>query len=141
MKSNTIKKILGIIFLKYLLGILMNDKNRKLEKDISILVDFTNLYCSSVHKKNEKEVVWFNGTLGNYLNKYGLILCRDCKNTLAHGVAKRILCPYSPKPACKRCPTNCYRSSYREKMKEIMKFSGLLLIKKGRLNYIFKYFF
>lgn len=119
----------------------MNIKISRFQKDIPILVDFTSLYCNEKHKEREKEKFFYEGILGNYLNRYDLSLCKDCKNTLAHGVAKRILCPYNPKPPCKKCPTPCYRKGYREKMREIMKFSGMQFIKKGRLNYIFKYFF
>ncbi len=116
-------------------------KNLKLQKDISILLDFTSLYCNEKHKEREKEKIFYEGILGSYLNRYDLFLCKDCRNTLANGVAKRILCPYKPKPPCKKCKTPCWPKGYREKMREIMKFSGLYFIKKGRLNYIFKYFF
>lgn len=118
-----------------------NYNERKLLKDISVLADFTSAYCREKHASNEKEKLNLKGRLGEILNNYNIRLCRDCKNTLLHGCAKRLICPYDPKPACKKCPTPCYRNGYREKMREIMKFSGLFFIKKGKISYIFKYFF
>lgn len=118
-----------------------NGKDEIILKDIEVLVNFTSIFCEKNHYKNNKRFLKLNGFLGDYLNKYNLNLCKDCQNTLLHGVSKRILCPYNPKLACKKCPTMCYRNGYREKMKQIMKFSGLYFIKKGKFNYIFKYFF
>lgn len=118
-----------------------NFMEKRILKDISVLANFTGIYCQKNHFLKEKEKIILNGIMGNYLNGYNLILCKDCKNTLLHGCAKRILCPYDPKPQCKNCPTLCYRDGYREKMREIMRFSGIYFIKKGKINYIFKYFF
>lgn len=118
-----------------------NLKDQSIIKDIATLINFTNVFCEKKHLSVPKKFLKLNGFLGDYLNKYNLILFKDCQNTLMHGVAKRILCPYEPKPACKRCPTMCYRNGYREKMKKIMKYSGFYFIKKGKLSYIYKYFF
>lgn len=118
-----------------------NFKEKKIFKDISILANFTSAYCFENHFFEEKQNISLKGTLGDFLNGYNLKLCKNCKNTLLHGCAKRLLCPYNPKPACKKCPTPCYRNGYREKMVEIMKFSGLYFIKKGKIGYIFKYLF
>lgn len=118
-----------------------NKIEKKMSKDISILAKFTEAFCRENHKFKNKEVLNLKGDLGNILNQYNLFLCKDCKKTLLHGSAKRLLCPFNPKPSCKKCPSPCYRNGYREKMKEIMRFSGIYFIKKGKINYIFKYLF
>lgn len=124
----------------------MFDKNhrknlKKLKKDISILSLFTEIYCKNLHREREKNPVRGNGILKDFSGEISKFLCRDCERLLLHSVTKRLLCPYEPKPACKKCPTPCYSDRFREKMREVMRFSGAYLIKKGRLDYIFKYFF
>ncbi|MEJ5165567.1 MAG: nitrous oxide-stimulated promoter family protein [Thermoanaerobaculia bacterium] len=118
-----------------------NLKEKRILKDISVLANFTSAYCRENHKDFEKKILNLKGPLGKFLNEYSLKLCKNCEKTLLHGCAKRILCPYDPKPQCKNCPTPCYRNGYREKMREIMRFSGLYFIKKGKISYIFKYMF
>ncbi len=115
-------------------------KRDKILKDIYLLSKFTETFCLENHN-GEKALLNLKGILGDYLNGYKLKVCDECKRVLLHGVAKRLLCPYDPKPPCKKCPTPCYRKGYREKMREIMKFSGMYFIKKGKLSYVFKYFF
>ena len=40
------------------------------------------------------------------------------------------LCPYGPeKPTCADCPIHCYRSEPRERMREIMRYSGPRMLK------------
>ncbi len=112
----------------------------KILKDIEVLAKFTEAFCLENHR-GEKAPLNLKGILGEHLNNYKLKVCENCKRVLLHGVAKRLLCPYDPKPPCKKCPTPCYRKGYREKMREIMKFSGMYFIKKGKLSYVFKYFF
>ena len=45
------------------------------------------------------------------------------------------------KPMCKKCSTHCYAPSYQEKIREVMKFSGLYLIRHGRLDLLAHYLF
>jgi hypothetical protein len=40
---------------------------------------------------------------------------------------------------CKKCHTQCYNRNYREKVREVMRFSGPYLIKRGRLDLIYHY--
>lgn len=48
--------------------------------------------------------------------------CRDLEN-YAHARLERCLFGES-KPACKKCTVHCYKSDYRLKMQEVMRFSG-----------------
>lgn len=53
----------------------------------------------------------------------------------------RLRCPLDLKPVCKHCPVPCYRPGYREQAREIMRFSGKYLMRRGRLDLLRHYFF
>ena len=90
----------------------------KKAKDIKTLTSFVEIYCKGNHRGDK-----IDGKL-----------CTECDRLLKHGVAKLLLCSYDPKPKCKDCSTHCYASGYRERIKKVMKFSGIYLIKRGRLD-------
>lgn len=52
-------------------------------------------------------------------------LCNECSELLVYAQKKLEYCPFSnDKPACNKCPIHCYRRDMREKVKEVMRFSG-----------------
>ena len=52
-------------------------------------------------------------------------LCADCSGILDYAHDKLDNCPYGiEKPACDNCPIHCYRKDEKEKIREIMRFSG-----------------
>ena len=57
-----------------------------------------------------------------------------------HGVKKRLACPLDPKPTCKSCHIHCYTPEQRQKIREIMAYSGRRMIMRGRLDYLWHYF-
>jgi hypothetical protein len=59
-----------------------------------------------------------------------------------YAVARRIKCPLeAEKPTCKHCRIHCYSKVNLDKVKEIMAYSGKKLMLRGRLDYIWHYFF
>jgi len=119
----------------------MNDKQeRAVKKDISTLASFFQIYCSGVHGSKDKEKVEGRGILKKYFERQ-LLLCVECQRHFYYAAVKRILCPYFPKPACKKCPAICYSDGHRQFMRKMMRFSGKYLITRGRIDLIFKYFF
>jgi hypothetical protein len=54
---------------------------------------------------------------------------------------RRLRCPLEEKPACKHCQVHCFKPGHREKVREIMRFSGQYLIWRGRLDLLWHYFF
>ena len=48
---------------------------------------------------------------------------------------------YMCNQTCKHCHVHCYRPGHREKVREIMRFSGRHLILRGRLDLLWHYFF
>lgn len=118
---------------------LKNRIDARKEKDIRVLTGFVDIYCREKHQGFEKGT--FNpGELGL---PDGVAtspdLCADCDKLLKHGIAKLLMCEQDPKPMCKKCQTQCYAAGYREKMREVMRFSGLYLIRHGRVDLIFHY--
>ena len=109
-------------------------------KDIKVLSEFISIFCRENHNLEQKEVfVSKDQRLGRALGKKDLLLCEDCRKLLNHGIAKLLLCPYNPKPMCKKCQTHCYAPGYRQSVREVMRFSGMYLIKHGRFDLMIHY--
>ncbi|MDO8715273.1 MAG: nitrous oxide-stimulated promoter family protein [Dehalococcoidales bacterium] len=113
----------------------------KKAKDIKVLSRFIAIFCRENHPGQDRTAFPIkDDRLRQSLGNSPLELCRDCRQLLNHGIAKLLQCPYDPKPMCKKCPTHCYAAGYREKVREVMSFSGLYLIKHGRLDLIVHYY-
>lgn len=113
---------------------------RKERKDLKVLALFTAVFCRQNHggprqplEPDDSELT----TLG--LERHPL--CTECREFLAYALQRRLRCPLEPKPACKHCPVHCYRPGHREHVREIMRFSGQHLIRRGRLDLLWHYFF
>ncbi len=117
-----------------------NNEKGTIHRDIETASQFIQIYCDNNHRHQDKSPVKASGKIKNYLNG-SLSLCRDCEKLLLYSASKRIICPYDPKPSCKKCTTHCYSDRFREAIREVMRFSGFFLIKNGKLGLIKKYFF
>jgi hypothetical protein len=52
-------------------------------------------------------------------------LCGGCAELADYAAARLRYCPYGDeKPTCASCPVHCYRPDRRERVKEVMRFSG-----------------
>ena len=99
-------------------------KEKRIKKDEKVLRAFIKTYCNKHHKPlNDNE------------------LCSECKVLLEYSLKRNENCPLDHKPKCKKCAIHCYKPEYRQRIKEIMKFSGIHYIKKGRLDWVYRYFF
>jgi hypothetical protein len=106
------------------------------KKDIRLLGKFVEVYCAGKHGMVERAPLELPAGLGSRS------LCQECATFLAYAVAKRLKCPLEvEKPTCKRCRIHCYDRPRREKVREVMAYSGRKLILKGRLDYLFHYLF
>jgi hypothetical protein len=117
----------------------MNDINNEQLKDIKVLVKFTQVYCHGRHQGNKTPA-----DIPSPLNKTfrtGVNLCPDCQAFLIYALQKRAICPLDPKPSCKHCSIHCYSKEHRQKVREVMAYSGRQLILRGRLDYLWHYFF
>ena len=116
--------------------------DHKKSKDIRVLADFVRIFCRENHREEPKSVFPVkNVSLRQCLDKKEIAVCPDCHKLLQHGIARLLQCPYDPKPMCKKCETHCYAPGYRERMREVMRFSGLYMVKHGRLDLMIHYFF
>ncbi len=112
----------------------------KKTKDVRVLADFVAIFCRQNHRQEPKAVFSVtNEALRRAIGDKELMLCDDCRRLLHHGVAKLLQCPYDPKPMCKKCLTHCYAAGHRERMRKVMRFSGLYLVKRGRLDLMVHY--
>ena len=114
----------------------MDQFTRAQVKDLKLVFNFVRIYCGSRHGDQVKT----NIQVENITVKETL-LCDECAKVACHSLAKRRNCPLELKPSCKKCPVHCYGRDYRARIREIMAFSGRLMILRGRVDYLRHYFF
>lgn len=52
-------------------------------------------------------------------------LCAECNQLFEYAQKRLENCPYeTDKPECKDCQTHCYNKAMREKIREVMRFTG-----------------
>lgn len=80
-------------------------KNEKIT--VKVMVE---IFCH--HKHNTKES-----------------LCMECEALLNYSTKRIDLCTYGDnKPVCSSCTVHCYQKDFRDKIKEVMRFSGPRMI-------------
>ena len=94
----------------------------KVEKDHEVLNAFVEVYCRDHHG---------TGDAGP---------CAECRELLDYARTRLEHCPLDPKPKCKDCPVHCYKPAYRAKVQEVMRYSGMHFVKRGRVDWLVKYF-
>ena len=78
------------------------------KKTITLMVD---IYCQKKHGNKKGE------------------LCEECKELLEYAHKRLSFCKFGEnKSTCSRGPIHCYKKDMKEKVKEVMKFSGPRLI-------------
>ena len=117
------------------------DADPDLRHDLKVLARFIAIYCTYKHRHAVKSAARLNTHDVTEIAGRELNLCAACGKLLAHAFVKRSTCPLDPKPACKHCPVHCYHPSYREQIREVMKYSGWRLLVSGRLDYLYHVLF
>lgn len=110
----------------------------KEKSDIRTLMRFVEIYCRENHSL-EKAPFTFRKIDLKTIRKKDFLLCPECTTLLRYGLTMRLRCPHDPKPMCKKCETQCYKGEYRSTIRKIMKFSGIYLVKHGRLDMLYHY--
>ena len=106
------------------------------KKDIRLIGKFVEVYCAGKHEMSAKQSFLLPEDLGERQ------MCADCAGFMAYAVARRLKCPLeAEKPTCKHCRIHCYNKPQLAKVREIMSYSGRRLMLRGRLDYIWHYFF
>ncbi len=116
-----------------------NGFSKKEKDDIRTLMKFTGIYCRENHQE-EKAPFSFKLFDIKEVEKKEISLCQDCTRLLTYGLTMRLKCPHDPKPMCKKCETQCYHGDYKSKIREVMKFSGMYVVKRGRVDLLYHYF-
>ena len=96
--------------------------NKKNQADIKMLKQFISVFCHKKHNTKKRE------------------LCPNCQDLFDYAQKRLAKCPYDPKPKCKDCKTHCYQADYRKRIQEVMKFAGIHYVKRGRVDWLIKYF-
>lgn len=79
----------------------------KREKEKEVVSCMIALYCKKKHKSAKKE------------------LCFECKRLEEYARQRSARCPFmETKTFCSNCKVHCYKSDMREKIREVMRFSG-----------------
>jgi len=113
--------------------------SEKEKDDIRTLMKFIGIYCRENHNGAKCPFLFKLFDIKRIDNKE-ISLCSDCTRLLAYGLTMRLKCPHEPKPMCKKCETQCYHGEYKSKIREVMKFSGMYLVKHGRVDLLYHYF-
>lgn len=57
------------------------------------------------------------------------VLCEECKNLYEYAFQRLLFCPFEKnKPVCSNCTVHCYKLEMRQKIKEVMRYSGPKMI-------------
>ena len=113
--------------------------SRSEKSDIRTLMKFVEIFCRENHN-GERAPFFFRQLDVKEIGGKEISLCPDCTRLLTYGLTMRLKCPHDPKPMCKKCETQCYHGEYKAKIREVMKFSGVYLVKHGRLDMLYHYF-
>jgi predicted amidophosphoribosyltransferase len=118
-----------------------NTRADELLHDLKTLALFINLYCRYQHKQACKAAVQLKTHDVQAIAGRPILLCPQCTKLLVHAFVKRTNCPMDPKPMCKHCPSHCYHPTYRQQIRQVMRYSGRKLLFAGRLDYLFHLLF
>lgn len=84
----------------------------RMEREKETVERMIDLYCRDVHK-----------TSGG--------LCTSCAQLKEYSLTRLLHCPFAPdKPTCAKCPVHCYKPEMREKVRQVMRYSGPRMIFK-----------
>jgi hypothetical protein len=108
-------------------------------RDIRVLLKFVGVYCRHHHQEGRVPFDFKAPRLEGVFAKR-LKLCPGCADLLRYGLTMRLRCKQEPKPMCKKCLNPCYKPEYRETIREVMKFSGMRMIRRGRIDLLYHYF-
>jgi hypothetical protein len=90
---------------------------RRLAREEKTIAAMIALYCRDHHGAGPSDA--------------GDGLCADCAGLLDYARVRLEKCRYgSEKPTCANCETHCYRPSMRERVREVMRYSGPRMLKK-----------
>ena len=104
---------------------------RKREREAQMVSQMIALWCRGHHGGGH--VVEQAGDDESVRVKLGLrtiTLCPECAELQKYAIARIEHCPHiGTKTFCSACPSHCYRPAMREKIREVMRWSGPRMIR------------
>lgn len=86
----------------------------------------------NIQNKREREKVIVSQMIKLYCRKQhhsGKVLCTECARLEAYARERSDKCPFmETKTFCSNCRVHCYKPEMREKIREVMRFSGPRMI-------------
>ena len=93
----------------------------RIDREKRIVTNMISLYCQDHHNSDD--------------------LCESCSALKEYTFKRLLSCPFSEdKPVCSKCTIHCYNKNEKEKIKEIMKYSGPQMLLKFPKDTILYYF-
>jgi hypothetical protein len=90
---------------------------RRLAREEKTIAAMIALYCRDHHERGVADS--------------GQRLCAECAELLAYACVRLEKCRYgSEKPTCANCETHCYKPAMRERVREVMRYSGPRMLAK-----------
>lgn len=87
----------------------MGKKHSRIEEEKQVIVQMIHLYCRKKEGNSE--------------------LCSSCRNLMDYALLRLDKCPFGEKKStCRQCPVHCYKKDMRERMCEVMRYSGPRMI-------------
>ena len=79
--------------------------DKRIEREKQTVTAMISLYCQGIH-----------GADG---------LCRECAELEEYSLKRLMKCPFeAAKPTCVKCTAHCYQPAMREKIRQVMRYSG-----------------
>ena len=85
----------------------------------------------NLHPRLERESRTVSVMISFYCRRkhHSRSLCPECRRLLDYAGERLAKCPFQErKTTCARCPVHCYRPEMRERIREVMRFSGPRMI-------------
>lgn len=99
----------------------------RIEREKATAGRMIEIYCGAKHAQEK--------------SASGGALCPSCDELLAYAIERLNSCRFAGgKPACSKCPVHCYKKDMREKIREVMRFSGPRMIFRHPLLAVFHIF-
>lgn len=84
----------------------------RLQRELTTMQAMVEIYCRSLHRRPKGD------------------LCPECREILSYAKRRLAHCPFQTgKPTCGKCPIHCYKQDMRERVRQIMRFSGPKMIR------------
>lgn len=96
------------------------DVEAKRAEEAEMVSQMIALYCRGHHRGNAA-----TGAPRVRLGLREVALCPDCADLCDYALGRIARCPHmGTKTFCSVCPTHCYKPSMRERIREVMRWSG-----------------